>query len=91
MARPPFDPQRAAFLLLAGVLAVQSLVVLMGATACFIYAEVIIKGGTEINCDPYNRLMGLMAAGLSAALAFAGIRGKDDDRGDRGDKGKGDK
>ena len=75
MARPPFDPQRAAFLLLAGVLAVHAIVVLGMMGACVWHAGTIIAGGTEINCDPYNRLMALLSAALAAALAFAGIRG----------------
>jgi small neutral amino acid transporter SnatA (MarC family) len=80
MARPPFDPQRAAFLLLAGVLAVHSVVVIGMTGACIWHADVIVSGGTEINCDPYNRLMGLMSAALAAALAFAGIRGPPPDK-----------
>jgi small neutral amino acid transporter SnatA (MarC family) len=80
--RPPFDPQRAAFLILFLVICVHSIVVLGMVGACIWHAEVIIKGGTEVNCDPYNRVMSLMAAALAAALAFAGIRGNDKDKGD---------
>jgi small neutral amino acid transporter SnatA (MarC family) len=76
--KKPFDPQWAAFWLLAGVLAVYAIIVLMMTVACVIHADVIIKGGTEVNCDPYNRMMSLMAAALAAALAFAGIRGDKD-------------
>jgi len=51
------------------------------------HAEVIILADKDINCDPNNRLMSLMAAALAAALAFAGIRinerGKDKDDKDK--------
>jgi len=83
MPRPPFDPQRAAFLLLAGVLAVHSVVVLGMTGACIWNSSIIVAGGVEVNCDPYNRMMSLMSAALAAALAFAGIRGnrdKDDEK-----------
>jgi len=79
MSRPPFNPQRAAFLILFLVIVVHSIVVLGMVGACIYHSDEIIKGGTEINCDPYNRLMSLMAAALAAALAFAGIRNKDKD------------
>ena len=71
--RPPFDPVRAAFLLVAGVIAVQALVILGFSAACIWHAEVIIKDVT-VDCDQNSRLMGLMAAALAAALAFAGVK-----------------
>lgn len=74
--KPPFDSTWAAFLLLAGVLAVHALVILGMTGACIWHSDVILTGtATDVNCDPYNRLMSLMAAALAAALAFAGIRG----------------
>lgn len=73
--KPPFDGQRAAFLLLAGVLAVYSVVIISMTGACIWNSEMIIKGGAAVDCDPYNRLMSLMAAALAGVLAFAGIRG----------------
>ena len=80
MARPPFDPQRAAFLLVAGVIAVYSVVILAFSAACIWHSEVIVTSSTpDINCDPNSRLMGLLAAALAAALAFAGVhKGKGD-------------
>lgn len=71
--RPPFDPQRAAFFLVAGVIAVYAVVILGFSAACIWHAEVIIKNVT-VDCDQNSRLMGLLAAALAAALAFAGVR-----------------
>lgn len=71
--RPPWDPVRAAFLLVAGVIGVYALVILAFAGACLWHSEIIIIS-TDVNCDPNSRLMGLLAAALSAALAFAGVR-----------------
>ena len=70
---PPFDPQRAAFLLVAGVVAVHAIVILAFSAACIWHSEMIISG-SDVNCDPNSRLMGLLAAALAAALAFAGVR-----------------
>jgi hypothetical protein len=69
--RPPFDPVRAAFWLIAFVIGVQALVVLIGIGACVWHAELIL-GNPEIKCDPDNRLASLLAAALAAALALAG-------------------
>jgi uncharacterized MnhB-related membrane protein len=71
--RPPFDPIRAAFLLVAAVIGVQAVVILGFAGACIWHSEIIISG-PDINCDPNSRLMGLLTAALAAALAFAGVR-----------------
>jgi hypothetical protein len=73
--KPPFDPVRAAFWLIAFVVGIYGVVIIGFAAACVIHATTIIH--EEISCDPNNRLMGLLAAALAAALAFAGIRGKD--------------
>jgi small neutral amino acid transporter SnatA (MarC family) len=73
MDKPPFDPHRAAFLLVAGVIAVQSLVAVGFSAACIWHSEIIITGA-NVDCDPSNRLMGLLAAALAAALAFAGVK-----------------
>jgi hypothetical protein len=70
--RPPFDPLRAAFLLVAGVIGVHAIVILGFSAACIWHAQAIITG-TDVNCDPNSRLMGLLAAALAAALAFAGV------------------
>jgi hypothetical protein len=39
--------------------------------SCIWHSEVIVKT-PEIVCDPKDRLSGLLAAALAAALAFAG-------------------
>ena len=71
--RPPFDPQRAAFWLIASVIAVRAGVVLAGSVACLVYAsEIILR--PDLKCDPDSRLLQLLSAALAAALAFAGIR-----------------
>jgi hypothetical protein len=76
--KPPFDPVRAAFWLIAFVVGIYGVVITAFAVACVVHATAIISD-SEISCDPHNRLMGLLAAALAAALAFAGIRrdGKD--------------
>jgi small neutral amino acid transporter SnatA (MarC family) len=70
--RPPFDSQRAAFLLLLLVIGVYALAILGMVGACLYHSDLIFKG--DASCDPYSRLMSLMAAALAAALAFAGVR-----------------
>lgn len=72
--RLPFDPVRAAFFLVAGVLTVQCLVVLAGAAMCLIYAAEIIQG--RFQCDAHNKLGDILAEALAAALAFAGGFGR---------------
>ena len=74
--KPPFDPQRAAFWLIAFVIGVHSAVVLMFAGACLLHVEQIIMA-PQVDCDPNSRLMALLAAVLAAALAFAGVSKKD--------------
>jgi hypothetical protein len=70
--RPPFDPQKAGFLLVAIVIGVHCLVVLMGTVACVGFAGTILANA-ELKCDPDGRLMQLLTAALAAALAFAGV------------------
>jgi hypothetical protein len=71
MDRPPFDPQRGAFWLIAFVVAIYGIVILAFAGACLMNATEIVTRA-DISCDPHNRLMGLLAAALAAALTFAG-------------------
>lgn len=68
--RPPFDPVRAAFFLVAFVLVVQCLIVLIGIGFCLWNSEKIVSG--NFKCDPDGHLFELLGAALSAALAFAG-------------------
>jgi hypothetical protein len=71
MDKPPFDPVRACFYLIAGILAVECFVVVLSVLTCLWYADIIIKN-PEIVCDPKDRLSGLLTGALAAALAFAG-------------------
>lgn len=71
MDKPPFDPQRAAFWLIAFVVGIYAVVILASVTGCLVNVHLIIAN-PEISCDPNNRLMGLLAAALAAALTFAG-------------------
>ena len=73
--RPPFDPQRAAFWLVAFVIAVHAIIILAHGAVCLVYATPIITN-PDVKCDPDNRLMQLLAAALAAALAFAGVQRK---------------
>lgn len=66
--RPPFDPVRAAFFLVAFVIGIHCAVVVMGAALCFY--EVIAIHKSE--CDTKGRLGDLLAGALAAAIAFGG-------------------
>jgi hypothetical protein len=69
--KPPFDFVRASFWLIASIIWVHCLIVLMGAVECLWLKHI----NTEHVCDPSGKLSDLLAAGLAAALAFAGVRG----------------
>jgi hypothetical protein len=68
--RPPFDPVRAAFYLVAFVLVVHCLIVLGGVSVCAWHSRDIVEGNWK--CDADGHLFELLGAALSAALAFAG-------------------
>jgi hypothetical protein len=72
--KPPFNPQRAAFILVCAVLAFQGAVILMGLGTCMIelswHLEATITG-TRGKCDPDNRLLDLLTSALTAALGYA--------------------
>jgi hypothetical protein len=68
--RPPFDAVRAAFYLVAFVVAVHAVIVLAVVAFCGWYGADVIAG--RFQCDTRDRLAELMAAALAAALAFAG-------------------
>ena len=71
--RPPFDPVRASFLLVAAVIGVHCAVVLTGALLCVWHA--VALGAVE--CDSKGRLGDLLAGALAAAIAFGGgMRGR---------------
>jgi NAD(P)H-hydrate repair Nnr-like enzyme with NAD(P)H-hydrate dehydratase domain len=67
--RPPFDPIRASFYLVASVIAVHCVVVLVGAGVC-VYEK--LAYGTAYECDAKGRLGDLLAGVLAAAIAFSG-------------------
>lgn len=66
--RPPFDPVKAAFYLVALVIGVHCVVVLLGAGLC-VY-EILRHG--QFDCDPKGRLGELLTGALAAAIAFGG-------------------
>lgn len=69
--RPPFDPVRACFYLVAAVIAIHCFVVLAGVGLCIMeWKTMPLVDGKR--CDPSNRLGDLLAGALAAALAFAG-------------------
>jgi hypothetical protein len=70
MDKPPFDPVKACFYLIAAILGVECFVVVIGVLSCLYYVETIIKD-PNIVCDPKDRLSGLLTGALAAALAFA--------------------
>jgi hypothetical protein len=68
--RPPFDPVRACFLLVAAVIAVHCIIVLAGAAMCVVeWRDMPLIDGKR--CDPSSRLGDLLAGALAAALGFA--------------------
>lgn len=71
--RPPWDPQRAAFWLIAFVIGVDALVVVAALAVCAWHSHLILAS-PEIKCDPEGRIFQLLSAALSAALAMAGLR-----------------
>jgi hypothetical protein len=77
--RPPFDPVRACFWLVACVIAVHCAVVIAGAALCVVeWQSIPMVDGKR--CDPSSRLGDLLAGALAAALAFAGGFRKDGGR-----------
>lgn len=69
MDRPPFDPVRACFWLVAGVIAVHCLVTLLGVAFCWIHPE---AEHMERCSRLGSQLLETLAAALASALAFAG-------------------
>jgi hypothetical protein len=78
MDRPPFDPVRASFYLIAAILAVHGLIVLMGMGACLYWGEAVVTGGRWTCENISNHINQLLSGALAAALAFsAGFNRKD--------------
>jgi len=70
MDRPPFDPVRACFYLIAAILAVQCLVALAGLATCIYWSGSVIDG--KWTCENINATLNqLLTGALAAALAFA--------------------
>jgi hypothetical protein len=72
--RKEFDGYRAAFYLVAGVIALQGVVILFGVVVCAVYASEIVSRNFE--CNAHDKLAMLLAEALAAALAFAGGLGR---------------
>lgn len=70
-----FDGRRAAFWLVAAVIAVHCVVVLAGVAICVFYADELVAG--RFKCDQHNRLTDLLMGALAAALAFSSNFNKD--------------
>jgi hypothetical protein len=69
--KPPFDPIRACFWLIASILGVQCIVVLTGLGWCIWVGSAIVEG--KFSCERLGaQLNELLTMGLAAALAFAG-------------------
>jgi hypothetical protein len=70
MDRPPFDPVKASFYLIAAILGVQCLIALISLGLCAYWSGHVVEGkGT---CENINALLSqLLTGALAAALAFA--------------------
>ena len=67
--KPPFDPVKACFYLIAAVLAFQGLVGLTGLVFCVWYGERIVEG--HFSCSGIGTALNqIMQGALAAALAF---------------------
>jgi hypothetical protein len=76
MPKDPFDPIKAGFWLIAGVLAVQCLIALISLGLCVYWSGHAVEGKTS--CENINSIITqLLTSALAAALAFvAGKRDK---------------
>lgn len=79
MDKPPFDPIRACFWLLAAVLAFQCVVGLIGLAHCVYWSRHIVEGSytcKEIGTTLNSLLQGALAAALAFAAGFSKKDGK---------------
>ena len=75
MDRPPFDPAKAAFALVAGVLAVECVIALATVGACLWWSREIVEG--RYSCGPAGeRVSEMMVGALAAALALTTFKGR---------------
>lgn len=77
MDKPPFDPVRASFYLIAAILSFQCVVVVVGLAHCLYWSQHIVEG--KYNCENINGTLNqLLSGALAAALAFtAGFTRRD--------------
>lgn len=75
--KPPFDPVKASFYLIASILAFQGIVALSGLVFCAYWGDRIVEGKYE--CANINTTINqLLTGALAAALAFtAGFTRRD--------------
>lgn len=66
----PFDPMRAAFLLIAAVIGSQIALVFLAVGMCAYHAPDIIAGAAR--CEANGKTADILNAALAAALAFSG-------------------
>ena len=67
--KPPFDPVKACFFLIAAVLGFQGIVGLTGLAFCVYYGAHIVEG--KMNCENIGTALNqIMQGALAAALAF---------------------
>lgn len=71
MDKPPFDPVKSSFYLIAAVLMFQCVIALIGVLSCVYFLHTIMTN-PDIQCDQKDRLTSLLTGALAAALAFAG-------------------
>lgn len=68
--KPPFDPMKASFYLIAFILAFQCMVVLVGLAYCMYWSRFIVEG--KYSCENISASLNqLLSGALAAALAFA--------------------
>lgn len=77
MDKPPFDPVKASFYLVAAILSVQCVIALTGVAACLYWSESVVEG--RFSCETiHDTINQLLTGALAAALAFtAGFTRRD--------------
>jgi hypothetical protein len=75
--KPPFDPIKASFYLVAAILAFQCFVALTAVGACVYWSGAVVEG--KWSCENINATLSqLLSGALAAALAFtAGFTRRD--------------
>lgn len=65
-----FDPERAAFWLIAFVIIAHIAVVFFSSAMCVVFADAIIAG--KATCSADGKMSDILGAAMAAALAFSG-------------------